>query len=40
MAGSDDRRELGMRSLPEAAAIRAIATHPWDADAVYTTRCA
>jgi hypothetical protein len=39
MAGSHDRRELALRSLPEAAAIRAIATHPWYADAVYATRC-
>ena len=39
MAGSHDRRELALRSLPEAAAIRAIATHLWYADAVYATRC-
>jgi photosystem II stability/assembly factor-like uncharacterized protein len=35
MAVGDDRWELGTRGLPEAPAIRAIATHPEDAGTVY-----
>src|SRR5215470_7327845 len=35
MAAGDDRWELLTRGLPEAPAIRAIATHPDDADTVY-----
>src|SRR5438445_657098 len=35
MAVGDDRWELATRGLPAAPAIRAIATHPEDADTVY-----
>src|SRR3989442_15514553 len=35
MAVGDDRWELATRGLPEAPAIRAIATHPEHADTVY-----